>query len=458
MGKRTLALLVFLAAGMQNLVADERKLTVQFNPVIKGSGKIYLSGDEYRRLENPQTTGEGKFDLEADYNGIAGAKIELKGALKNGQAFGLGDNAYAYVHILEAFGIDKRIFDAYLKSGRFELKFGEKGGKLKRDGQINTQLDLKVLNMLTLRIGIANPFDEPGNQDIGFSLHFDKTFAEFHKITASMGYSVDLSNEHLAKNTKDMAEDKAAALRRRALLQGRLLSEEIVEAGYFDQFGVELAYEYTFGAIQIKPFLGVTVQGLIASPRYSFVNPMIGWNLGAAFTLNEADYVLLCAQLELEGKARKNNNYKSAGKDSEAPYIANEGFQSAAVTLESHALKRFMGRQYLSMKASARFDFNDPHKFESGADVQRKGFLTEFTLYATQRLIATDDVNINAIFGFGIENITPYYLDDGGFLSAFTGGYLENFTDTQGKDEVVQAYIEIGLEANLATRVEYTAN
>ena len=69
-----------------------------------------------------------------------------------------------------------------------------------------------------------------------------------------------------------------------------------------------------------------------------------------------------------------------------------------------------MGKRYLSLETSARFDFNDPQKFESGVDVERKGFLTEFKLDVIQRLIAADDASVNMNFGSGIKDIAPYYL------------------------------------------------
>ena len=39
------------------------------NPFVKGNDKIHLDGDQYRKLKNPQTTGEAKLSLDADYNG-----------------------------------------------------------------------------------------------------------------------------------------------------------------------------------------------------------------------------------------------------------------------------------------------------------------------------------------------------------------------------------------------------
>ena len=69
MRKLSSVLLMLFFAGMQNLVADghEGKLTVKINPYAEGKGKIYLSGDEYRKLDNPVT-------IEPDGSPIAWAE------------------------------------------------------------------------------------------------------------------------------------------------------------------------------------------------------------------------------------------------------------------------------------------------------------------------------------------------------------------------------------------------
>ena len=458
MRKLTAALLVLLFAGMQNLVADghEGKLTVKVNPYAKGSGKIYLSGEKYRELKNPETTGEAKVNFSADYNGIGGVQVDLKGALTSDKnEFGLGDNAFAYIHILQAFGMDKKIFDVYLKSGRFELGF-VKGAKLTRDTKINMQLDMKILDMVTVRTGVAfSPFEKFGelSKDVGFSVHFSKKFADAHTVSAAVGYAVDLTNNQ----GNDMNGDSKAGsfhnneVGKRPAGQATKISPGIPSD--FDVLGFDLSYEGAFGMMRIKPFFGLEVNGLVARPRHAFISPKIAWNAGLRFALRDKDngYDMVYTQLDFDGKMRENNNHKEPGKkDIEAPYIANEAFKGFKVTLGSHALKALMGKQYLSFETSARFDFNDPKKFKSGKDVERKGFLSEFKFSATQRLIAATDASVNMMLGFGLMNIAPYYLKD--------LGYLKNFSDTKAMNAAFDTYIEIGLDASFTAKVERMVN
>ena len=224
---------------------------------------------------------------------------------------------------------------------------------------------------------------------------------------------------------------------------------------YFDQFGVDLAYEGTFGMVKIKPFVGLNIQDLIASPVHSYVSPQIGWNAGLRFALRNADngYDMVYAQLDFDGKMRENNNHrKENGEEAERDYVDNDAFKGFEVTLGSHALKALMGNQYLSFETSARFDFNDPKKLKNGIDIQRKGFLSEFNLSATQRLIAATDASVNMMLGFGLKNIAPYYIKNYGYI----GG--TNIVDVSVKHAAFQTYIDIGLEANFTAQVERMVN
>lgn len=485
MRKLTAALLVLLFAGMQNLVAEgheekEGKLTVTVNPYAKGSGKIYLSGDEYRQLKNPVAGGEAKVNFKADYNGIGGVQVDLKGALAGKKTdFGLGDNAFAYIHILQAFGVDKKIFDVYLKSGRFELGFG-KGGALGRDGQINMQLDMKILDMVTVTTGVGfRPFEQAGsiNKDIGFMVKFAKTFAGAHNISASVGYSVDLTNndgnDMNGKSKVGTTKESDAFLEELAQWekngpglfpltppatltdkQKKALKEARKESNfgyYFDQFGFDLAYEGTFGMIKLKPFFGLTLKGLVAKPVHSYASTNIGWNAGLRFALRDKDngYDMVYTQLDFDGNMRANNNHiRAVGKDIERDYITNDAFKGFKVTLGSHALKALMGKQYLSFETFARFDLNDPKKLKNGVDVQRKGFLSEFKFSAVQRLLAVDSASVNLSLAFGLKNIAPFYYEGFGYIGD------TNVANLSLKHAALQSYIDIGLDANFTAKVE----
>ena len=462
MRKLTAALLVLLFAGMQNLVADghEGKLTVKVNPYAKGSGKIYLSGDEYRELKNPVATGEAKVNFSADYNGIGGVQVDLKGALDNANnsSFGLGDNAFAYIHILQAFGMDKKIFDVYLKSGRFELGF-VKGAKLTRDNKINMQLDMKILDMVTVRTGVAfSPFEKFGelSKDIGFSVHFSKKFADAHTVSAAVGYAVDLTNNQ----GNDMNGDSKAGsfhnneVGKRPQGQANKISPGIPSD--FDVLGVDLSYEGAFGMMRIKPFFGLEVNGLIAKPRHALISPKIAWNAGLRFTLRDAnnDHDMVYTQLEFDGNMRENNNYKEVAKDRERESFANQAFKGFKVTVGSHALKALMGKQYLSFETEARFDFDSPKKKAKGypnlRERTREGFLTEFKFSATQRLLAVTDGSVNLSLGFGFKNIAPFFEKGKGYLEDNVGGSKQ--------DAAFQSYIELGLDASFTAKVERMVN
>ena len=447
MRKLTFISLILLFVGMQNLVADGheekegKKLTVKVNPYVKGSGTIYLSGNEYRQLANPVTAGaKGQLTFDADYGGIGGLKLEIIGGLDTRTIQSpqiLLNQGFAYIHILQAFGIDKKIFDLYLKSGKFKLAFG-KGGSLRGTNQINMQLDMKILNMLTVRTGVGFfPFEAKAglNKDLGFSLHFDKTFADFHKVTASAGYTVDLTN-----NQGDTMEGKLKAAFPEYDKDGK--QKKASGGTYFDQFGADLSYTGTFGMIKIKPFFGLTIQGLVAKPRYSWVNPLIGWNAGLRFELSNADKInMVYTQLDFDGEMRKNNDYKSPGKDVTGEYVDNKAFKGLKVTLGSHALKALMGKQYLHLETSARFDIDSPKSKR-----ERKGFLDEFKFSATQHLIAATDASVKLMLGFGLKNIAPYYEEGVGYLEKSIGG--------KKQDAAFKSHIDIGLEASFTGKIE----
>ena len=383
-----------------------------------------------------------RLTFDADYGGIGGLKLEIDWlgldtrTIQSPQI--LLDQGFAYIHILQAFGIDKNIFDLYLKSGKFKLAFG-KGGSLRGTNQINMQLDMKILNMLTVRTGVGFfPFEAKTglNKDLGFWLQFDKTFADSHKVTAAVGYTVDLTN-----NQGDTMEGKSQSCI--SWIRQKTVRQKKASGGtYFDQFGADLSYTGTFGMIKIKPFFGLTIQGLVAKPRYSWVNPLIGWNAGLRFELSNADKInMVYTQLDFDGEMRKNNDYKSPGKDVTGEYVDNKAFKGLKVTLGSHALKALMGKQYLHLETSARFDIDSPKSKR-----ERKGFLDEFKFSATQHLIAATDASVKLMLGFGLKNIAPYYEEGVGYLEKSIGG--------KKQDAAFKSHIDIGLEASFTGKIE----
>ena len=459
MRKLTSALLVLLFASMQNLVADghEGKLTVKISPSAEGQGKIYFGGDQYRKLANPQPSGKAKVNFSADYNGIGGVQVDLNGALtKDNTTFGFGDNAFAYIHLLQAFGMDPKVFDVYLKSGRFKSGYG-RGGELPRENQINMQLDLKILNMLTVRTGVAlRPFEQAGklNRDLAFGLGFNKTFADAHNIDFKAGYSVDLTNNQgNDMNGASKAGNPEPGAKK--LEKGKLVAIKDVEkptkGSDFDQLGFEVAYRGTFGTIQIAPFFGLTVHGLIAKPRYSLVSPKLAWSAGLQFKLHDKDKnLILGAKLGFDGEMRENNNYKTASTDEEAENTDNKAFKGFDFALETHALKVLMGKQYLSFEAKLRFDFDDPKQGKDGKDMKREAFFSSFELKAKQRLLAVSDASVNMILNFGLKNIAPYYLED--------TGYVSSPSSETAQHAALESYIEIGLDASFTAKVERMVN
>ncbi|WGK69243.1 hypothetical protein P0082_12325 [Candidatus Haliotispira prima] len=438
------------AAESAQAESEPGTITVKITPSVFGQGRIHLAGDEDRKLQNPITRGtaEGRVKFEGDYNGIAGVNVELEGELNSasGQGddstqgtgsasanIGFGDNAYAYVHVLEAFGLDKGLFDIYLQSGRFEVGFdnAKEAGHdtwladvdpLGRDNQINMQLDLKIMDMLTLRTGVSfSPIDSASQAyDLGFGLLFAKSFGD-HKIEASVGYVANLTNNQ--GNDADGTPKAVSTV-----------------PGDFDDFGFSLAYTGSFGSIKLMPFFNVRVKGLIAKPRWSYVNSLIGWSAGLKFQLRDAGdgYDLLGLGVDLGGSVRENNNYTTAAKDAvEAKYTENAGFKGLGVKIWTDGLKAVMGDNYLSVNLKTRFDLYTP------TDYVREGFLGAWSIGLEQYLVNVSDASVKLKAEIGMENLAPFTRDG-----------LSGFYNASGTRQHApfKTYFDLGLDASFTAK------
>ena len=420
--------------------------------------------------------------------------LETSGSLSSsGASLGLGDNAYAYIHLLQIFGIDWNIFDIYLQSGRFEASFGNaqdagdedfkaEVAALGREHQITMQLDMIILNMLTLRTAVAfSPFEKPKSlaHDIGFGLLFDHSFG-MHTIQASAAYTADLTNNRgndhngTEKVGTDWTEVKNENARKFYQKYGPTYDEYTNYPSYgywvrlpndFDNLGFSLAYTLNIGQVELMPFFNLEFNGLIANANaaYAYTNPMVGWSAGLWFTLwdRTSSFSLLTAGLDLGGWARKNDNFTSdqyhyLTPDSKAvtpngvtettnwDSIKNEGFKGFGIWLQTDALQGIMGDNYLRIWVWAQFHFDDPKPFGS-YDIRREGFLNYFGANITQYLINTDKATISLDLEFGLYNIAPYYLEGVGYLGEVPA--LAFLSQAKPKHAAFQTFIDIGLNA-----------
>ena len=458
-----LFLLLFFFSTMSGLLVAEEEgtLTVKVNPFAEGKGRIYLSGEEVRKGESLGTEGDGKLAAEADYNGIAGAKVEIKGSVKghNGtnSTLGFGDNIYAYAHLLAPFGIDRKVFDAYLQSGRFELNFDnakEAGDDswladvdpLKRDfkdandktvGKANMQLDLKILDMLTIRYGVSfAPIDSKANDlDMGWSLLFSKAFGD-HKIESSLAYVANLtSNKGRFPNGK--------------------LKPGLTKFSGFDQFGFSLAYIGKFGNIHLTPFANLAIKGLFHKPDYfSYENPFIFWSSGIKFQLRDAanSYDLFGAGFDIGGAVAENFDHKGAdGKIVKEKYIHNAALGGFSLKIWSDGLRAVMGKNYLSVWSKIRFRVNDPIDSTINGDVERKSVFNYFGIGLEQRLVNKSNADVKLKLGLEIENIAPFYLKDFGYLGSLKDDSDGKYKASDEKHVSTKVFIDLGLAASFTS-------
>ncbi len=441
-------------------------ITVKATPSVSGKGRVYFSGDKTLKGHNLYTDGDakGRVKFEADYDGIGGAVIELEGKFNRAEAIssggdgipyivGFGDNAYAYAHVLQAFGVDAKIFDVYLKSGRFKVGFdnAEDAGQddwkanvdgLDRDDKTNMQLDLKIMDMLTVRYGTSFAMIDSGDSDydMGWGLLFDKSFGD-HNIKASVGYVVDFTD-----NTDYNFGDESKLLKK--------------EADDWDNLGISVAYTGTFGAIKIMPFANLSLKGLLAHPALSYVNPLIGWSAGLKFQLrDDADkYDLVGVGLDLDGEMRDNNNYyEKLDKKGEVKqkYTANKAFSGFGLKVWTHALRSMMGDNYLSLWAKARFDLNQPDKmvvYDQNdpntplweVEISREGYLGSWGLGLTQRFVNQENASVALSAEFGMENIAPFKVNN-------DIGYVGSETSIESKNAAFKTYLDISLNASFTS-------
>ncbi|MEM9423737.1 MAG: hypothetical protein AAF975_02975 [Spirochaetota bacterium] len=454
-----LSLLLLFSVGVQNLAAQdsakEGTLTAKINPSGLGQGRLYFSGNSTDKGDlATEGDAEARAKFEADYNGIAGVKVEIEGEVNKAKSnavathFGFGDNAYAYVHLLQTFGIDKKIFDVYVQSGRFNVAFdnAKDGGQgkwladvdeLTRDKNVNMQLDLKILDMLTVRYGVGfAPIDQDKN-DMGWGILFSKSFGS-HKIEASLAYVVDLSQKPYRTGT------------------GKISDPFVYKPQDFDQLGLSVAYTGTFGSIVLTPFAAVRLKGLLAKTNTdyvrSYINPMLGWSAGVKFQLRDAanTYDMVGAGIDLGGQTRSNRDYTNPdGTVVKQNYFANDGLGGFGLKVWSDALRSIMGKNYLHAWARVRLDINDP-KINNGLDIKRKGYLTSWAIGVEQYLINVSNASIKFKAGFTMEDTTPYYAEvrDGkGYINTI---YPKTTTKAYSTP-LYKTYLDLGLEASFTS-------
>ena len=478
-------------------------ITVKATPSVSGKGRVYFSGDETLKGHNLYTDGDakGRVKFEADYDGIGGAVVELEGELNsaelqeddapqaagsNAANVGFGENAYAYAHVLQAFGVDAKIFDVYLKSGRFEVGFdnAEDAGQdkwkanvdgLGRDDKINMQLDLKIMDMLTVRYGTSFAMIDSGDSDydMGWGLLFDKSFGD-HNIKASVGYVVDFTDNtdyNFGDKTPETGTPSSflASLEDFTSITGpgtlQPLYEDFLDnrsrvgdkrtndkADDWDNLGISVAYTGTFGAIKIMPFANLSLKGLLAHPAYSYVNPLIGWSAGLKFQLrDDADkYDLVGVGLDLGGEMRENNNHYTKldqKGEEEVDYTANKAFSGFGLAVWTHALRSMMGDNYLSLWAKARFDLNQPDDFVKDSteyEISREGYLGSWGLGLTQRFVNQENASVALSAEFGMENIAPFKVNN-------DIGYVGSETSIESKNAAFKTYLDISLNASFTS-------
>ncbi len=434
MKKLSIAVLLLLFVGMQSLMAQD--LTVKVTPKAEGKGKIYLSGDEANEIASPETDGDAKVIVEGDYKGVGGVKVELKAKFKtDGQPMvGFGDDAYAYAHVLKAFGVDEKIVDLYLRSGRFELGFSNikdagQGTKLGRDNKINMQLDLKIMDMLIVRYGLSFlGFDQKNlHHDMGVGLLFAKSF-DNHKIEASAAYVTDLIG---ARKPGD---------------------PETVGGGRdYDSLGITLAYTGSFGNIKVMPFFNFGLNGLLAKPDYAYSNPLIRWSAGVKFQLRDAadGYDIFGAGLAIGGATHTNYSRTVDGNTQTImdrnPLIKdlrdNAAIKGLGLKVWTDALKGVMGDNYLSFWAKFRLAFDDPAwvlDVNNEDLIQRKGFLDFWAIGLEQRLVNAADASVKLKAELGFENVAPLLLTNIGYIGAINNAF--------------KTYLQIGLEGSFTAK------
>ena len=504
---------LFALVSHQIIVAQQDNsgsIRLSINPSIETEGRIYFSGDEYRSLSNPQTTGYwddayGNLDFQGDYldqygNALGGVVLETSGSLSSSAAsFGLGDNAYAYIHLLQAFGIvDWNWFDLYLQGGRFEASLGNaqdagdndfkaEVDALGRDNKITMQVDMIIANMLTLRsaYGFA-PFEKHDSlaHDIGFGLLFDHSFGGMHNIQASVAYTLDLTNnlgndqngnEKVGTAWREVKNEQEKEFYRK---YGPSYDESdgsyyVRDPNDFDNLGFSLAYTADIGRLQLMPFFNLEFQGVFADAAYAYTNPYIGWSAGLWLEVADRSnrYTILTVGLDLGGWARENDNYTShkyvldspgtcsikesyggcdrtgATETVKWPHIANEGFKGFGIWLQTDALQAVMGDNYLRPWVWAQFHFNDPKKF-GAYDISREGYLNYFGVNLTQYLVNTNEATVYLDIEFALYNIAPYYLEGVGYLGAVPA--LAKLSNPTVKHAAFQTYIDIGLNADFS--------
>ncbi len=499
--KNNLILLFIGLLAMPNLVAqtDEQeggKLSLSIEPKGELKGRFYLGGEEAEE-GNAVVAQKDRFSsvVNADYDNLVGVKVGIEGYAGDykkdkGQSHAaviLGES-YVYMHILDAMmGLDQEKFDLYLQGGIFdvELSNGQDAGQDEWAADIsgdfkmeydcgtqagvlkyvvpNMQLDMKILDMLTVRLGMSlHDFQKPiGSKnepnkvyDMGAALLFEKEFG-MHNISASIGYKADLTNNEKAAGISGKAKEPNP--------QVGTTSDGDYEPQDFDQFGLSLAYtaslDLGFAALDITPIMfNLGVQGLSNSQPNAYANPKIMWSAGMLFGLKDPDegYNLVSLGIDMGGDTRENDNFTDAsGHKGKRSYVDNTAFRGIGVKVSTDALRSVMGERYLSAWVGTRMEFwepdhkdlkNDGSKIHATEEkVERQTPLSYLGFGVEQRLVNKKDRSASIWASLEIENPRPFKQKGVGWGSYENGKFDHSNYSTD-------VYMNLGLKASFKAK------
>ena len=511
--KNNLILLFIGLLAMPNLVAqtdeqEDGKLSLSIEPKGEVQGRFYLAGEKAEEGDAIIAHKDRFYSVvNADYDNLVGVKVGIEGyAGDHDKGNGVSDaivmlgESYVYMHILDAMmGLDQEKFDLYLQGGMFEvgLSNGRDAGQDKWAGDIsgdfkmeydygtergviknvvpNMQLDMKILDMLTVRLGMSlHDFQKPiytspehlnKVYDMGAALLFDKEFG-MHHISASIGYKADLSNNEEAAGISGKKKNKQVGSKYKNNKAQWSDDDDWVATGYepqdFDQFGFSLAYtaslELGFAALDITPMFNFGVQGLSNSQPNAYKNPKTMWSAGLLFGLKDPDegYNLVSLGIDMGGDTRENEDYTDAlhGKHKRS-YVDNTGFRGIGVKVWTDALRSVMGERYLSAWVGTRMEFWEPDykdwkedgvkKHAAEKEVERQTPLSYLGFGVEQRLVNKPDRSASIWASLEIKNPRPFKQKGTGWGS-YGGGKFDPSNDS------TDVYMNLGLKASFKAK------
>ncbi len=504
MKKWKIVLSLLVLAGMQNLVAEdammkEGTITAKLKVEAKGKGRFNLSGEDAMKRNNIGTEGEAKVNFEADYNGIAGVNVQLKGSIKGtknldssvkdakipkGTKISTNDNedlaklgspggtdahkyvtrdipvagkatgtitslefhdAYAYASLLAPWGVDRKMVDLYVKSGLFRMDFDN----AKYAGNHQWLADVDYLDR---NKGHANMQFDLKIMDM-LTVRYGFALAKTNTARLDMGWALMFS-----KAFGDHKIDASAAyLLDSSENKGSTMSKKPQD---FDQLGFSLAYTGSFATMKLMPFFNFRFKGLANKPKYySYMDSEFGWSAGLKFQFMDAakSYDMFGIGLDIGGNMRNSLDYKDDETKQKVKYYQNEGFKGLGVKIWSDALKGVMGKNYLSIWTKARFEFNDPgkpHKLfgaDADADINRKDMLTYFGFGVEQYFVNVDNASVKLKAAIEASPSAPYSTMMKGKKVRFSSLPSPGDKITKAYTSDMKIFIDLGLEGSFTS-------